>query len=67
MIGDEGLHPLQRQPGFGVSANMLLTHIAHKSRKKELVLSCLNLKSHFLPSRFLSGSRAWKFCERFGS
>jgi hypothetical protein len=24
-------------------------------------------ESHFLSSRFLSGSRAWKFRERFGS
>jgi hypothetical protein len=42
--------------------------IAHKSRKKEFTLFCLDLiKSHYLASRFLSGSRAWKFLECFGS
>jgi len=29
---------------------------AHKSRKKEFTLFCLDLSSIFIPSRFLSGS-----------
>jgi hypothetical protein len=41
---------------------------AHRSQiEEERIHSVLpGFKSHFLPSRFLSGSRAWKFRERFG-
>jgi hypothetical protein len=38
----------------------------YRSQIQETEFTLPGLKSHFLPSRFLRGSRAWKFRERFG-
>jgi hypothetical protein len=43
-----------------------LAGVAHKSRKKELTLFCPDLSPIFFKP-LLSGSRAWKIHERFGS
>jgi hypothetical protein len=54
------------QACFVIAAGSLAS--AHRSQIGEEIRSVLpGFKSHFLPSRFLSGSRAWKFSERFGS
>jgi hypothetical protein len=67
MIRDEGLHPFTKATRFWSFSKFAPN--AHRSQIEEegtrSVL--LGLKSHFLPSRFLSGSRAWTFCEHFGS
>jgi hypothetical protein len=55
--------------GWSFPQRLGLLPNTHRSQIEEKRIHSVlpGMKSHFLPSRFLSGSRAWKFRERFGA